>query len=74
MVCGSLFVMDVVFELPKPVTFKDYGRAFGWGYPMGVGYRYLSFAQSYLLLRSGDMPVSQTSTLLQSLAKINLQV
>ena len=35
--------------------FKDYGRALGWGYPMGVGYRYLTLAQSYLLLRSAEL-------------------
>ena len=28
-----------------------YGRALGWGYPMGVGYRYLSGGQSVLLGR-----------------------
>ncbi len=63
----SLFVMDEIVELPEPVTFKDYGRALGWGYPMGVGYRYLSFAQSYLLLRSAKLPVSQAISILKNL-------
>ena len=63
----SLFVMDEIVELPEPVTFKDYGRALGWGYPMGVGYRYLSFVQSYLLLRSAKLPVSQAGSFLQHL-------
>jgi hypothetical protein len=51
----SLFLMDCLSEFPVPVTFKDYGRALGWGYPMGVGYRYLSLSQSYLLLRSARL-------------------
>jgi hypothetical protein len=34
--------MDEVAELAKPVTFKVHGRALEWGFPMGVGYRYLS--------------------------------
>jgi hypothetical protein len=44
----GLFVMDEVTEVPEPVAFKVYGRALGWGYPMGVGYRYLSMPQSLL--------------------------
>jgi hypothetical protein len=52
----SLFMMDNVVELAAPVSFKEYGRALSWGYPMGVGYRYLSLSQSYLLLRSARLP------------------
>jgi hypothetical protein len=52
----GLFLMDEVAELPEPVAFKLYGRALGWGYPMGVGYRYLSVPQSVLLLRLAVMP------------------
>jgi hypothetical protein len=47
----SLFLMDEVAALPAPVAFKVYGRALEWGYPMGVGYRYLRVPQSVLLLR-----------------------
>jgi hypothetical protein len=52
----GLFVMEEVTEMPQPVEFKVYGRALGWGYPMGVGYRYLSLPQSVLLLRLAVMP------------------
>jgi hypothetical protein len=51
----ALFVMDEVAALPEPVAFKVYGRALEWGYPMGVGYRYLSLAQSLLLLRAASL-------------------
>jgi hypothetical protein len=47
----SLFLMDEVTALRAPVAFKVYGRALEWGYPMGVGYRYLSVPPSVLLLR-----------------------
>jgi hypothetical protein len=51
----GLFLMEHVAEVPALATFKDYGRALGWGYPMGVGYRYLTLAQSYLLLCSANL-------------------
>jgi hypothetical protein len=51
----GLFIMDEVAELPRPIAFKVYGRALGWGYPRGVGYRYLSVAQSVLLLQLAVM-------------------
>ena len=47
----GLFLMDEVAKLPRPVAFKVYGRALEWGFPMGVGYRYLSVGQSVLLGR-----------------------
>jgi hypothetical protein len=47
----GLFIMDEVAEVSERVAFKVYGRALEWGYPMGVGYRYLSVPQSLLLLR-----------------------
>jgi hypothetical protein len=56
----GLFVMDEVAELSKPVTFKVYGRALEWGFPMGVGYRYLSLPQSVLLLKGAGMPTLVT--------------
>lgn len=47
----SMFIMDNIVEFPAPLAFKLYGRALEWGYPMGVGYRYLNFSQGVLLLR-----------------------
>jgi hypothetical protein len=51
----GLFVMDEVTSISHPPAFKAYGRALEWGYPMGVGYRYLSRSQSYLLLRQAGL-------------------
>jgi hypothetical protein len=48
----SLFIMDEVTEVPKPVMFKVYGDALEWGFQKGVGYRYLSLPQSVLLMRA----------------------
>jgi hypothetical protein len=47
----ALFLMDNLVAVPRRIPFKVYGRALEWGYPMGVGYRYLSLSQAYLLLR-----------------------
>jgi hypothetical protein len=63
----GLFIMDEVAEVPKPVAFKVYGRALGWGYPMGVGYRYLSVPQSVLLLRLAVMPLRMKDMYLQAI-------
>jgi hypothetical protein len=65
----SLFLMEEVAELPQPVAFKVYGRALGWGYPMGVGYRYLSMAQTVLLLRLAVMPSGINEMYLQAMLK-----
>jgi hypothetical protein len=46
--------MDEVVPLARPCQFKEYGRALEWGYPRGVGYRYLTLSQSYTLLRRGE--------------------
>jgi hypothetical protein len=46
----ALFVMDNVSPISEACPFKTYGRALEWGYPMGVGYRYLSLSQCALLL------------------------
>lgn len=62
----SMFVMDNVREFPSPLTFKMYGRALEWGYPMGVGYRYLSFSQSVLLLRQAELSDDQFKLYLSS--------
>jgi len=58
----GLFLMDEVAELPQPVAFKVYGRALEWGYPMGVGYRYLTVPQSVLLLRLAVTPAAVNET------------
>jgi len=52
----ALFLMDNLTEFAKEVPFKVYGRALEWGYPMGVGYRYLTLSQSLLLLRTSGLP------------------
>ena len=46
----ALFLMDELIEVPKALQFKDYGRALQWGYPRGVGFRYLTLTQSLHLL------------------------
>jgi hypothetical protein len=51
----SLFLMDNLSEFCAKVPFKVYGRALEWGYPMGVGYRYLTLSQSLLLLRTSEL-------------------
>ena len=48
----ALFFMDNLVEIPAELQFKSYGRALEWGYPMGVGYRYLTLSQCLLLLRA----------------------
>jgi hypothetical protein len=58
--------MDEVAEIASPVTFKAYGRALEWGFPMGVGYRYLSMPQSVLLLRLAAMPAEAKHSFLRS--------
>jgi hypothetical protein len=63
----GLFLMDEVAELPQPVAFKVYGRALAWGYPMGVGYRYLSVAQSLLLLRLAAASLNVKDQYLQAI-------
>jgi hypothetical protein len=51
----GLFLMDEVAEIPERAAFKVYGRALEWGFPIGVGYRYLSVPQSVLLLKLAGM-------------------
>jgi hypothetical protein len=63
----GLFLMDEIAELPQPVAFKVYGRALQWGYPMGVGYRYLSVPQSVLLMRLAVMPSRVSEMYLQAI-------
>jgi hypothetical protein len=66
----GLFIMDEVEELHEPVAFKLYGRALEWGYPMGVGYRYLSVPQSVLLMRMAALS-GGNDKLLQAILEVN---
>jgi len=52
----ALLMIDNLRLTSAACPFKTYGRALEWGYPMGVGYRYLSLSQCVLLLRYADMP------------------
>jgi hypothetical protein len=47
--------MDEIQELSSPCPFKDYAKALEWGFPTGVGYRYLTISQTYLLLRQSHL-------------------
>jgi hypothetical protein len=47
--------------------FKEYGRALEWGYPMGVGYRYLTLPQTFLLLRCSALAEGITDALVSSI-------
>ncbi len=51
----AFMLIDNLIEVPGGPQFKDYGRALQWGYPMGVGYQYLTLSQSLLLLRTTDL-------------------
>jgi hypothetical protein len=66
----GLFVMDEVAELPEPVAFKVYSRALGWGFPMGVGDRYLSVPQCVLLLRMAGMAARGSDTYLKAIVEV----
>ncbi|MCX5732887.1 MAG: hypothetical protein NTW68_00980 [candidate division NC10 bacterium] len=63
----SLFIMDNLIDLPRPVPFGEYGRALEWGYPMGVGYRYLTLSQSVMMLRATELSTSLLEPFLSSL-------
>jgi hypothetical protein len=62
----GLFLMDEVVEFPRPAAFKVYGRALGWGFPRGVGYRYLSLPQSVLLVRLAGLPPEENDWYVQA--------
>ena len=51
----ALFLMDNLTEFGAALPFNVYGRGLEWGYPMGVGYRYLTLSQSLLLLRASAL-------------------
>ncbi len=59
--------MDNVIPVPDPPAFKAYGSALQWGYPTGVGYRYLTFSQSYLLVRLAGIEEEVAAVYLASL-------
>ena len=63
----SLFIMDNLIDLPHPVPFREYGRALEWGYPTGVGYRYLTLSQSVMMLRATGLPSSLHEPFLSAL-------
>ena len=66
----SLFIMDNLVEVPVELPFKTYGRALEWGYPMGVGYRYLSFSQCWLLLRATQVAEKIRDVLMEPLLRV----
>ncbi|GEM_PF-1169125 len=70
----ALFMMDNLTELPKPLPFKVYGRALEWGYPIGVGYRYMTLSQIVLLLRAAGLPDSTRDLYLFPLLELSNQV
>jgi hypothetical protein len=63
----ALFLMDTLTALPAPLQFKTYGRALEWGYPLGVGHRYLTLSQCSMLLRAGGLSSDQMLSYLQPL-------
>jgi len=69
----SLFIMDNLVALPPNLAFKQYGRALEWGYPRGVGYRYLTLSQSYLLFNLASLPEEKIRIYLNPLTR-NLQL
>lgn len=55
----GLFFMDELLVVNDPPQFRDYGRALEWGYPAGVGYRYLASMQCLLLARQIGLDENQ---------------
>jgi hypothetical protein len=47
----ALLLLDQFHWLVQPLSFKSYSRVLDWGYPTGVGYRYLSHWQCACLSR-----------------------
>jgi len=52
----ALFLMECIVPAPHAPPFSVYGRALEWGFPRGVGHRYLSLSQCALLLRACGFP------------------
>jgi hypothetical protein len=65
----SLFIMDELEALPRPCPSREYMRALEWGFPNCVGYRYLSLAQSYLLLRNAGLSTEITARFAEKLVQ-----
>jgi hypothetical protein len=63
----AVFLMSNLVEVPEPLPFRAYGRALEWGYPMGVGYRYLSLSQCILLIRACALSESASRVYLDPL-------
>jgi hypothetical protein len=63
----AFFLMRNLIEVPVPLPFRAYGRALEWGYPMGVGYRYLSLSQCILLIRACALSESASRVYLDPL-------
>jgi len=63
----ALFIMDNLFPVSQACPFGHYGRALQWGYPIGVGYRYLTLSQCVLLLRYAGAPQDVTEVYLRTL-------
>jgi hypothetical protein len=66
----ALFLMENLIELSAPMPFRKYGRALEWGYPMGVGYRYLSFSQCILMLRASEIPPTTQDAFFAALLRV----
>lgn len=54
----GVIVLDELHTVQQTCPFKVYGRALQWGYPIGVGYRYLNLSQSLLLLKITGVPTT----------------
>jgi hypothetical protein len=67
----SLVLIDNFAQVVTDLAFKQYGRALEWSYPMGVGYRYLTFSQCLLLLRASGLSKLDQDIYLKSLLLID---
>jgi hypothetical protein len=65
----SLFVMENLLAIREACPFSVYGRVLEWGYPTGVGYRYLSLSQCVLLLRCSRLPPNVAQPYLEPLLR-----
>ncbi len=65
----ALFIMDNLSPVPWACPFRTYGRGLQWGYPIGVGYRYLTLSQCVLLLRYAEVPPNLTEVYLETLLR-----
>jgi hypothetical protein len=65
----ALFMMDNLFSVSQACPFRTYGQGLQWGYPIGVGYRYLTFSQCVLLLRYASVPPGVTELYIDTLLR-----